>query len=90
MSYRSCYRPPQRFLSYPSHLPQSTRSRLLLTKLKGKEWYYTSFAPRIGPLTLAALLFTIVVLFATQSKSILSQVVIPVRPSPLPFFFLSC
>ncbi len=57
-------------------------SRAILTKAKGKEWYYSSFAPRIGPLTLAALLFTIVVLFASQSQSIISQVSGPSLPPP--------
>jgi ACR3 family arsenite transporter len=37
---------------------------------KGDAWYRTKFTPRIGVLTLLALLFTVVVLFATQSERI--------------------
>ncbi|GLE00023.1 hypothetical protein PINS_up008750 [Pythium insidiosum] len=37
---------------------------------KGEKWYRTKFTPRIGTLTLIALLFTVVVLFATQSERI--------------------
>lgn len=89
---QSCSLIPMRHVSFPSyssslHDPSSHTdfhfppvlppSRVILTKAKGKGWYYSSFAPRIGPLTLAALLFTIVVLFATQSQSIISQVSTP-------------
>ncbi len=44
-----------------------------LTRTKGKEWFEKSFAPLISPLTLVFLLFTIVVMFATQGDKILSQ-----------------
>ncbi len=44
-----------------------------LTRAKGKEWFEKSFAPVISPLTLIFLLFTIVVMFATQGDKILSQ-----------------
>jgi len=44
-----------------------------LTRIKGKEWFEKSFAPVISPLTLIFLLFTIVVMFATQGDKILSQ-----------------
>jgi ACR3 family arsenite transporter len=61
----------------------------VLTRAKGKEWYYDSFCPRIGPLTLAALLFTVVVLFASQSKSITHQVArVLYAAVPLAIYFL--
>jgi ACR3 family arsenite transporter len=44
-----------------------------LKRIKGKEWFEKSFAPVISPLTLIFLLFTIVVMFATQGDKILSQ-----------------
>ncbi|MCU4751593.1 ACR3 family arsenite efflux transporter [Halobacteria archaeon AArc-curdl1] len=42
-------------------------------RTKGEEWYEEQFVPKISPVTLIALLFTVIVMFATQGDNILAQ-----------------
>ncbi len=48
-------------------------TRLLGERVKGTEWYETRFIPRIGPVALYGLLFTIVILFALQGERITNE-----------------
>ncbi len=47
-------------------------TRVIMLRFVSKDWYHTRFVPKIGPITLAALLFTIVVMFSLKGKLIIS------------------
>jgi ACR3 family arsenite transporter len=48
-------------------------TRLALVRMRGKAWYETRFIPKISPVTLVSLLFTIVVMFSMQGQKIVAR-----------------
>ena len=64
-------------------------TRMILEPLKGEEWYTTKFMPKIGPVALVALLFTILIMFVYKGKTIIELPFDVLRVAvPLSVYFL--